>query len=86
VPVQCDHENDQDVFNLFERIKSEQNGRLDILVNNAYKAVTVRMKKKDKIALFKAKLIIIQPFFDSSLSLKTAMSSSGSRTRKSGTR
>jgi dehydrogenase/reductase SDR family protein 1 len=41
VPVQCDHENDKDIFELFERIKREQNGRLDILVNNAYKGVTV---------------------------------------------
>ncbi len=39
VPVQCDHENDQDIFNVFERIKNEQDGRLDILINNAYKGV-----------------------------------------------
>lgn len=39
IPVQCDHGNDDDVQRLFERVKSEQNGRLDVLVNNAYKAV-----------------------------------------------
>ncbi len=44
IPVQCDHENDQDIFNLFEKIKNEQNGRLDVLVNNAYKGVTVLNK------------------------------------------
>ena len=39
IPVQCDHENDQDIYKLFERIKNEQNERLDILINNAYKGV-----------------------------------------------
>jgi dehydrogenase/reductase SDR family protein 1 len=41
VPVKCDHENDQDIKNLFERIKIEQNDVLDILVNNAYKGINV---------------------------------------------
>ncbi len=41
MPVQVDHENDQQIANLFEKIKTEQNGRLDILVNNAYKGVNV---------------------------------------------
>lgn len=40
IPVQVDHENDQDIHNLFQRIDTEQNGRLDILINNAYKGVT----------------------------------------------
>lgn len=39
VPVQVDHEDDVAVAALFERIDAEQNGRLDILINNAYKAV-----------------------------------------------
>lgn len=39
IPVQVDHEKDIEIKNLFARIESEQNGRLDILVNNAYKAV-----------------------------------------------
>jgi len=37
--VQMDHANDADVENLFERIKKEQNGKLDVLVNNAYAGV-----------------------------------------------
>ncbi|XP_072021523.1 dehydrogenase/reductase SDR family member 1-like [Amphiura filiformis] len=40
IPVQCDHGNDEDVNKLFERVKTEQNGRLDVLVNNAYSGVT----------------------------------------------
>jgi len=40
IPVECDHSKDDQVQKLFEQIKSEQNGRLDILVNNAYAAVT----------------------------------------------
>ncbi|XP_019629756.1 PREDICTED: dehydrogenase/reductase SDR family member 1-like [Branchiostoma belcheri] len=39
IPVQCDHEKDEDIKKLFEKVKQEQNGQLDILVNNAYKAV-----------------------------------------------
>ncbi|CAF0736893.1 unnamed protein product [Adineta steineri] len=39
VPVQVDHEKSEEVEALFERIAREQDGRLDILVNNAYKGV-----------------------------------------------
>ncbi|XP_072021499.1 dehydrogenase/reductase SDR family member 1-like [Amphiura filiformis] len=39
IPVQCDHGNDEEIKQLFEKVKDEQNGRLDILVNNAYSAV-----------------------------------------------
>ncbi|CAJ1071557.1 dehydrogenase/reductase SDR family member 1 isoform X2 [Xyrichtys novacula] len=39
VPVICDSTKDKDIENLFEQIKLEQNGRLDILVNNAYAGV-----------------------------------------------
>jgi len=35
IAVACDHARDGDVKALFERVKKEQNGRLDILVNNA---------------------------------------------------
>ena len=35
VPVLCDHGDDQQVAQLFEQIETEQNGHLDILVNNA---------------------------------------------------
>lgn len=41
IPVFCDHSNPVEVENLFERIKKEQDGKLDILVNNAYGAVPV---------------------------------------------
>ncbi len=39
IPCVVDHENDTQISDLFKRIDTEQNGRLDILVNNAYKAV-----------------------------------------------
>eukprot|EP00898_Chlorokybus_atmophyticus_P008538 jgi/Chlat1/8686/Chrsp88S08068 len=35
IPVRCDHASDADTRALFERIASEQGGRLDVLVNNA---------------------------------------------------
>ncbi|XP_035658175.1 dehydrogenase/reductase SDR family member 1-like [Branchiostoma floridae] len=38
IPVQCDHEKDDEVKDLFDRVAREQHGRLDILVNNAYSA------------------------------------------------
>lgn len=37
--VQVDHEDDKQIADLFKRIDTEQNGRLDILINNAYKGV-----------------------------------------------
>lgn len=43
VPVICDSTKDTDIEELFERIKREQNGRLDVLVNNAYAGVHVRL-------------------------------------------
>jgi len=39
VPIQMDHGIDADVDKLFERIRSEQSGKLDVLVNNAYAGV-----------------------------------------------
>lgn len=39
MPVICDSTKDKDIEELFERIKHEQNGRLDMLVNNAYAGV-----------------------------------------------
>lgn len=39
IPVACDHENDKQIEGLFKQIESEQKGKLDILVNNAYKGV-----------------------------------------------
>ena len=40
LPVQVDHSDDDQVRALFERIESEQAGRLDLLVNNAYAGVS----------------------------------------------
>ena len=40
VPVVIDHSKDHEVKELFERIKSDNHGRLDVLVNNAYAGVT----------------------------------------------
>lgn len=39
IPVQVDHSDDQQVRLLFEQIQQEQNGQLDLLVNNAYSGV-----------------------------------------------
>lgn len=39
VPVICDSTKDDNIEELFEQIKREQNGRLDLLVNNAYAGV-----------------------------------------------
>ena len=39
IPVQCDHSKDEEIERLFEQVKRENDGQLDILVNNAYSAV-----------------------------------------------
>lgn len=39
VPVVCDSSKEEDIQKLFEQIQREQNGRLDVLVNNAYAGV-----------------------------------------------
>ncbi|AKG20859.1 SDR family NAD(P)-dependent oxidoreductase [Calothrix sp. 336/3] len=39
IPVQVDHSDDRQVSLLFEQIQQEQDGQLDILVNNAYAGV-----------------------------------------------
>jgi len=41
IPVQVDHGDDEQVRLLFERIADEQQGQLDLLVNNAYSAVSM---------------------------------------------
>jgi len=46
-PVQVDHANDDQVRQLFDQIKGEQ-GRLDILVNNAYAGVDYIFRNLDK--------------------------------------
>lgn len=42
VPVICNSTKDKDIEDVFEQIKREQKGRLDLLVNNAYAGVQVR--------------------------------------------
>ncbi|HIK03318.1 MAG TPA: SDR family NAD(P)-dependent oxidoreductase [Trichormus sp. M33_DOE_039] len=39
IPVQLDHSDDEQVRLLFERIQDEQQGKLDLLVNNVYAGV-----------------------------------------------
>lgn len=39
IPVQVDHSDDEQVRLLFESIQDEQNGQLDLLVNNVYSGV-----------------------------------------------
>lgn len=49
IPVQVDHEKDEEIKNLFDRINDEQKGQLDILVNNAFKggeALFANMRKR----------------------------------------
>ncbi|XP_066467142.1 dehydrogenase/reductase SDR family member 1-like [Tiliqua scincoides] len=40
VPVVCDSSREEEVAALFERVRSEQEGRLDLLVNNAFSGVS----------------------------------------------
>lgn len=47
IPIQVDHTNDEEVKSLFQRIESEQK-KLDILVNNAYAAVSFIMENMGK--------------------------------------
>jgi dehydrogenase/reductase SDR family protein 1 len=38
IPVVCDHSDDESVKRVFERVHDEQNGRIDVLVNNVFAA------------------------------------------------
>ena len=49
IPVKCDHGNDEEVKQLFDKVSREQNGRLDVLVNNAYKGVQVMIIMHNKL-------------------------------------
>jgi len=64
-----DHEDDSQISYLFQKIETEQNGRLDILVNNAYKAVHVKI-----FALFNNLTFTKVIFF---ITLKTIFDNSG---------
>ncbi|XP_016316476.1 dehydrogenase/reductase SDR family member 1 isoform X1 [Sinocyclocheilus anshuiensis] len=49
LPVVCDSSKEDEIKELFERVQHEQNGRLDLLVNNAYagvQAIFDNMNKK----------------------------------------
>ncbi|CAH8672543.1 unnamed protein product [Schistosoma rodhaini] len=48
IPVAVDHSNEDEIRNLFHQIDREQKGRLDIVVNNAYSAVTFIQKNVGK--------------------------------------
>lgn len=48
VPVVCDHSKDNDIEDLFRQISVENDGVLDVLVNNAYAAVTTLVGGIDK--------------------------------------
>ncbi|MDF5728666.1 MAG: SDR family NAD(P)-dependent oxidoreductase [Rhizonema sp. PD38] len=67
IPVQVDHSEDEQIRLLFERIKDEQDGHLDILVNNAYSGVQVLSNAHG------------QPFWDSEPSLWDACNNVGLR-------
>jgi len=43
IPVQCDHGVDEEIHRLFDKIKKDH-GRIDLLVNNAYKGVNTIIK------------------------------------------
>lgn len=48
VPVVCDSSQESEVQRLFEQVDQEQQGRLDVLVNNAYAGVPAIMKNINK--------------------------------------
>ncbi|XP_060561564.1 dehydrogenase/reductase SDR family member 1-like [Ruditapes philippinarum] len=57
VPIQCDHSKDIDIQRLFERITAENDGRLDIFVNNAFSGNDTLLKERGK------------PFWEQSLNM-----------------
>uniref|UniRef100_A0AAY4B4Q8 Dehydrogenase/reductase (SDR family) member 1 n=1 Tax=Denticeps clupeoides TaxID=299321 RepID=A0AAY4B4Q8_9TELE len=48
LPVVCDSTKEEDIKRLFERVQKEQNGRLDVLVNNAYGGVNAIFENMGK--------------------------------------
>jgi len=48
IPVQMDHSVDCEVEKLFQKINSEQSGKLDVLVNNAYAGVSTIFESAGK--------------------------------------
>jgi NAD(P)-dependent dehydrogenase (short-subunit alcohol dehydrogenase family) len=67
IAVPIDHSDDKQVRSLFEQINREQNGQLDLLVNNAYGGVRSLINAKGK------------PFWESDVSLWDACNQVGLR-------
>jgi len=67
IVVPVDHSDDQQIKSLFEQIDREQNGRLDLLVNNAYGGVRSLIAAKGK------------PFWESDINLWDACNQVGLR-------
>ncbi|MFH7028543.1 MAG: SDR family NAD(P)-dependent oxidoreductase [Heteroscytonema crispum UTEX LB 1556] len=67
IPVQVDHSDDEQVRSLFGRIDSEQDGQLDLLVNNVYSGVRALRDNNGK------------PFWDCEPSLWDACNNVGLR-------
>ena len=67
IVVSIDHNDDEQIKSLFEQIDREQNGQLDLLVNNAYGGVRSLIDAKGK------------PFWESDLSLWDACNQVGLR-------
>ncbi|MEL6939675.1 MAG: SDR family NAD(P)-dependent oxidoreductase [Cyanobacteria bacterium J06598_1] len=67
IPCQVDHSDDKQVKQLFEHIRTEQNGRLDLLVNNVYGGVRALRNQQGK------------PFWEADASLWDACNNVGLR-------
>ena len=67
IAVPVDHSDDQQIKSLFEQIDREQNGQLDLLVNNAYSGVRSLIAAKGK------------PFWESDINLWDACNQVGLR-------
>lgn len=67
IPVQVDHSEDEQVRLLFERVQDEQQGKLDLLVNNVYAGVPALKNAQG------------QPFWESEPSLWDACNNVGLR-------
>ncbi len=46
--VKVDHSNDKEVEDLFRKVSDENNGRIDVLVNNAYAGVDMISRNAGK--------------------------------------
>ena len=67
IAVSIDHSDDEQIKSLFEQIEQEQNGQLDLLVNNAYGGVRSLIDAKGK------------PFWESDINLWDACNQVGLR-------